>query len=325
MRAHGGGAVGGRGRPGVVSIWISKPIRPAGEAVCLLERVAQPGPSRRPARGSLTFGRVSTSPPGRPPAASRPVRKMSRVRMPRSRTAASMHFIRMPGTGRRRPRRTRCGDQPGGARRRPRPPRRRGACRSRPRSRCGGPRRARVPASPGPGRARAAARSSGRPRTAANEAASGACASRAARACSPQVARGAGGEGVGGHVDGVHGLPGAGIAGVAAVEFGVDRGEQGADIRADRVAARLVVTFSCAAQVHASVAAGRSAPWNQHSVDRTLAAARVASMALVRGRNAPWRHAPAGGGMDDGPEPRGGVRVRPRPGGARAVVSPCGP
>lgn len=51
-------------------------------------------------------------------------------------------------------------------------------------------------------------------------------------------AYGAGGEGVGGYVDGVHGLAGAGVAGVAAGEFGVDPGEGGTDPRADRVRER---------------------------------------------------------------------------------------
>ncbi len=44
---------------------------------------------------------------------------------------------------------------------------------------------------------------------------------------------GVGGERVAGHVDGVDGLAGAGVARVAALQFGVDGGEGGADLLAD--------------------------------------------------------------------------------------------
>ncbi len=44
---------------------------------------------------------------------------------------------------------------------------------------------------------------------------------------------GVGGEGVTGDIDGVHGLAGAGVSGVAALQFGVDRREGGADLLAD--------------------------------------------------------------------------------------------
>ncbi|MGX1371954.1 hypothetical protein RKD19_007313 [Streptomyces canus] len=46
-------------------------------------------------------------------------------------------------------------------------------------------------------------------------------------------ADGVGGEDVTGDVDGVHGLAGAGVSGVAALQFGVDRREGGADLLAD--------------------------------------------------------------------------------------------
>lgn len=46
-------------------------------------------------------------------------------------------------------------------------------------------------------------------------------------------AEGVGGERVAGDVHGVDGLAGAGVPGVAALQFGVDRGEGGADLLAD--------------------------------------------------------------------------------------------
>ncbi len=82
----------------LVSIWISKPIRPGSSP-----RAFSKASSRRTiavtCSAYVTFGSVRTSPSGRPPASISPVRKMSRVRMPRSRTGASMHFMRMPMYG----------------------------------------------------------------------------------------------------------------------------------------------------------------------------------------------------------------------------------
>lgn len=82
----------------LVSIWISKPSRPAGSPWAC-SNASRSRTKALTCSGYVTLGSVRTSPSGRPPARIRPVRKMSVVRMPRSRTAASMHFIRMPMYG----------------------------------------------------------------------------------------------------------------------------------------------------------------------------------------------------------------------------------
>ena len=86
---------------------------PVRQPVRLLELVAQLR-HRRDLFGVADLGQRQDEPFGQSPVSSRPVRKMSRVRMPRSRTAASMHFMRMPTYGAAVPFRVGLADQPGG-------------------------------------------------------------------------------------------------------------------------------------------------------------------------------------------------------------------
>ncbi|CAM5671077.1 hypothetical protein SSPIM334S_08030 [Streptomyces spiroverticillatus] len=81
-----------------VSIWISKPIRPSGRP-CAFSKASTSRTIAVTCSQYVTLGSVRTRPSGRPPFSIRPVRKTSKVRMARSRTGASKHFMRMPVYG----------------------------------------------------------------------------------------------------------------------------------------------------------------------------------------------------------------------------------
>ena len=88
----------------------------------------------------VTFGRVTTKPSGRPPAAASSPTNRSSVRSPRRRVGRSKFLNRIPKNGGARAGVDGLAAGCGRRRRRRRPPRRPGAGRSRPRSRSAGPR-----------------------------------------------------------------------------------------------------------------------------------------------------------------------------------------
>ncbi|EPJ40231.1 hypothetical protein STAFG_2736 [Streptomyces afghaniensis 772] len=226
----GGGAVGGE--DGLAGLDLYLEADPAGlQAVCLLEGVQQP----RHGGDLLGIGHLRQGehqPAGQAAGLHQAGEEdVERADAP-GRTGASMHFMRMPMVGGRGAVLVRLGDESGRRGRRPRPPRRPGGCRSRPRSRRAGPRSARVQLGAhasvdGLGEFVGQAEDGGEGRGVRGVFVEG------GQGPVAPGADGVGGEDVAGDVDGVDGLAGAGVSGVAALQLGVDGREGGADLLAD--------------------------------------------------------------------------------------------